>query len=533
MQRALSLYRVAYINSLLVILLSLTVLATWQFDLIGVKNIFPEQQISNPITTICFLLSGFSILLLAKEKEGQYTGRITACIVVLIASIVLCSDVFHYSTRIDKWLYTDKLIVYGNRGKPNYMAPNTATCFCFLGLSLVFYRYRSGIRKYFSDVLAMLCLSISFVSVVGYLYKANEFYNVKSYIPIAFPTAISFFLLSMAVLFYRSRFGLFNVFTAPYAGTRVARSLIPLAFLVPVVIGALRIKGQNAELFSGNLGGALVATANAVIFIFLIWRTSIYLNKVSKKLDIEMKERTRLNKEMEVLNLRLQKKVEDKTRQLIAQVTKHQKQMLEASIEVQEKERKQIGMELHDNINQTLASIGLYLDIGINSPELKDEMIKRSKSQIHAVINEIRSLSKSLVSHKIETGELKEGILEIVAPIEESRNIEFDIQISDVAEVLNLDQTVAVYRIVQEQLNNIVKYADASHVTIGLFEKQNQIHLLIKDDGRGFDPNRKRTGIGLGNIESRAEVLNGKMKIVSEPEQGCELNVMFPMTICA
>ena len=94
---------------------------------------------------------------------------------------------------------------------------------------------------------------------------------------------------------------------------------------------------------------------------------------------------------------------------------------------------------------------------------------------------------------------------------------------------LNARQQIALYRIVQEQMNNIIKHAEATSVELVLQEVENSICLDILDNGKGFDMEMKRAGIGLSNMQSRAELLNGKLKIRSEPERGCSLNVMLPM----
>ncbi|HYO22380.1 MAG TPA: sensor histidine kinase [Flavisolibacter sp.] len=261
-------------------------------------------------------------------------------------------------------------------------------------------------------------------------------------------------------------------------------------------------------------------------------QSSIYLNRANEELDAEMHERKKLHQQLEDFNRQLEKTIEEKTRLLIAQATDHQRQLLQATIEGQEKERKQIGMELHDNVNQVLAGVGLYLDIGMNTPELKDEMIARSKEQIQAAIHGIRSLSKALVPYSIENGEPTESILDMIAPIEVSRNITFHVGISEAAaNQLTMEQMIAVYRIVQEQLTNILKYAAASNVFIELYKDDETVQLVVRDNGKGFDAEQRRPGIGLSNIESGTAVLNGEMQIASAPARGCELKVRFPSAV--
>ena len=92
---------------------------------------------------------------------------------------------------------------------------------------------------------------------------------------------------------------------------------------------------------------------------------------------------------------------------------------------------------------------------------------------------------------------------------------------------ISAPEQAAIYRIIQEQLNNILKYADASSVTIRIAPKANKIFLTISDNGKGFDTRVQRNGIGITNINSRAELYNGKVEIDSSPGNGCRLKVEF------
>ena len=89
------------------------------------------------------------------------------------------------------------------------------------------------------------------------------------------------------------------------------------------------------------------------------------------------------------------------------------------------------------------------------------------------------------------------------------------------------EQKINVYRIIQEQLNNILKHAQASSVSIELNKQREQIRLCVEDDGKGFDPRMRRNGVGISNIMSRAELYNGKVEIDSSPGKGCKLEVIL------
>jgi signal transduction histidine kinase len=87
-----------------------------------------------------------------------------------------------------------------------------------------------------------------------------------------------------------------------------------------------------------------------------------------------------------------------------------------------------------------------------------------------------------------------------------------------------------IFRILQEQTNNIIKYADAKNVTVSLKEKNNTIYLSVKDDGKGFDASVQSKGIGFINIYNRVDAFGGEMELISSPGNGCSLEISFPLT---
>ena len=194
----------------------------------------------------------------------------------------------------------------------------------------------------------------------------------------------------------------------------------------------------------------------------------------------------------------------------------------------QERERKKIGEELHDNINQLLGVVKLYIEHAQVNPAAQEEMLKKSAEYLKQVINEIRGLSKTLVSPMLKDLGLIESINELIDSILKIRNIHIDIHKDGFSEEVLTDiQKLMVYRITQEQLNNILKHSEAEHVDIAFSRKGTEIHLTIEDDGVGFDTKNVNSGLGLKNIRHRLELFNGNMKIISTPEHGCKLEAMF------
>jgi signal transduction histidine kinase len=194
----------------------------------------------------------------------------------------------------------------------------------------------------------------------------------------------------------------------------------------------------------------------------------------------------------------------------------------------QEAERKKLGEELHDNINQLLGVVKLYIEHAQVNPAAKDEMLKKSSEYLLQVINEIRSLSKSLVSPTLKDLGLIASIYELIESIQETKMIQIDVNTHGFSEEnLSEIKKLMVYRILQEQLNNILKHSRAEHVDIELSHAHSNVYLKIEDDGMGFDVKNIRSGLGLKNIRHRLELFKGRMNVESAPGQGCKLEALF------
>jgi PAS domain S-box-containing protein len=205
-----------------------------------------------------------------------------------------------------------------------------------------------------------------------------------------------------------------------------------------------------------------------------------------------------------------------------------QKKISKATIEGQEKERELIGAELHDNINQVLTTTKLYLEIAYEKEEYRMDLIKKSEQNIISTINEIRFLCKMLIPSVIKDVGLSDSIQDLIESYKLTQKFKMHFSHTGCFNDLPRDFKVNLFRIIQEQLNNIAKYAEASNVWLELVIDKN-ISVVIRDDGKGFDPTIKSNGVGLLNIKNRTELYDGTVKLISAEGQGCTLGLEFPM----
>jgi PAS domain S-box-containing protein len=217
--------------------------------------------------------------------------------------------------------------------------------------------------------------------------------------------------------------------------------------------------------------------------------------------------------------------------QLLQRELDKQKLIGQATIETQEQERSEIGKELHDNVNQVLTTTKLYLDLSLSNPELKDELIEKSTKNVIYVINEIRQLSRSLMNPSLGDLGLVDSIHDLIENINITRKLHVALEAGEELEdKLSENQKLTLFRIIQEALNNAIKHAKATNVLINLYQCKNNILLNIKDDGVGFEPVSVKKGSGLKNIQNRVYLANGSITLESNPGNGCNIEIKFPIT---
>jgi two-component system sensor histidine kinase UhpB len=204
------------------------------------------------------------------------------------------------------------------------------------------------------------------------------------------------------------------------------------------------------------------------------------------------------------------------------------REIAEAVITAQERERREIGLELHDNVNQILAGSLMYLGLLKKELKVESDLYKDIEKLITEAIQEIRTLSHNLIPPSLNELELGDALDHIISIAKKTTVLVIQKDLYDFKEnEISNDLKLTIYRIIQEQFNNILKYARAKHILIRLYQEADKVVLCIKDDGRGFDTNTTTHGVGLINIQTRASLFNGEMKLISSPGNGTEVIVTF------
>lgn len=221
----------------------------------------------------------------------------------------------------------------------------------------------------------------------------------------------------------------------------------------------------------------------------------------------------------------LQRDITDKKQQEI--------NMMKAIIKTQEDERYEVGGELHDNVCQILTSSQIALKMIKKSlPETEIERFNQGINYISLATNEIRNLSHRLAPAFFNDTTLADAFEDLV----KNFNIEntYKILLNFDAEFKNTptkrEFQLNLYRILQEQLKNILKYAAATSIHINGYVKDTYFILSVYDNGIGFNINSSKKGIGIANMKRRVELFSGKFSIQSLAGKGCTILIEIPMS---
>jgi two-component system sensor histidine kinase NreB len=211
----------------------------------------------------------------------------------------------------------------------------------------------------------------------------------------------------------------------------------------------------------------------------------------------------------------------------LKRVEEELKTMMKQVMHVQEEERKRFSRELHDGIGQSMFALLIQLDRIITVQENSElEKLRRSVSTI---IEEVRSLAWELRPSVLDDL----GVTPAIRTYIENFTQHFAIRIqfeSNLRKRLDIQIETTIYRIIQEALTNISKYADVAEATVKLIETEAQIEVQIYDEGNGFSRELNKKGVGLFSMDERARGIGGRLEIVSEPGKGTRIVLTAPKT---
>jgi signal transduction histidine kinase len=201
---------------------------------------------------------------------------------------------------------------------------------------------------------------------------------------------------------------------------------------------------------------------------------------------------------------------------------KFESEIAETQIEIREATLRNISWELHDNIGQSLTLAKIQLQNG------STENIQEVSEIITKSLNELRALSKLINPEFIKNIKLQDAIQLEIDRFNRLNFIKSSLKVQGEEKAIHEKTSIIIFRILQEFFSNTIKHSKATQLEVELTYKDGEIEIIAKDNGIGFDPKETQdAGLGLKNIENRANLIGAKAKLVSVPEEGTQLHINY------
>jgi signal transduction histidine kinase len=224
------------------------------------------------------------------------------------------------------------------------------------------------------------------------------------------------------------------------------------------------------------------------------------------------------------------KRIRESEQLLLSERNRQQQIRTEAVLEAEERERARIARDLHDGIGQMIAAARMSLGKFTSLNNIKEPEVTQTLDLLEDSIKEIREVSHNMMPGSLMKFGLPTALKQFTNKINNSGALQINLQIIGIKERLDERIETMLYRILQEIVSNILRHAEATKVNIELVSHENELVLVVEDNGKGFDPNNIQSqGIGLKNILTRVEYLNGSVNFDSSIGKGTSVIVEIPI----
>lgn len=213
-------------------------------------------------------------------------------------------------------------------------------------------------------------------------------------------------------------------------------------------------------------------------------------------------------------------------RQQANEMLQAEKNFSHGILQEQEKERLSIGTELHENIAQGLAATKLYLELVGQSVE--HPFLQKSAETVTQLLGQVKDLSHSIVPTTLQSAGLKSLLQILVRRYQDKHGFDVDFEFSG-GDVSAPELAVAIYRMVEETFENVLRHAKAKHITLQVKNSDSRINLSIADNGVGINLQHFKKGAGLGAVVAITEHYGGTVDLISDKDQGCKLLLQLPI----
>jgi PAS domain S-box-containing protein len=213
----------------------------------------------------------------------------------------------------------------------------------------------------------------------------------------------------------------------------------------------------------------------------------------------------------------------------------HIRELAGRLISAQEVERRRIARDLHDDLNQKVAALAITISnirhhLPAAAQSLSEDLFDL-QSRTSQLAHDIRELSHEIHPATLEHAGLVPALTSYAAELKQLEGIDLQLQLPDAFDAIPQDVAICIYRVAQESIRNVLRHSGMRSAQVTLHRAQDQVTLVVRDEGRGFDASRPRDqkGLGLISIEERVRLLNGIVEVESQQGRGTTLQVCIPL----
>jgi two-component system, sensor histidine kinase LadS len=444
----------------------------------------------------------FRVFLWPKEKFHEHNYRANLGFGVGFGFILLC---LIYALFAFAFL---RKAVYGWYAL--WILSNALYLFTALGFSFQ-YMYPGAL-----DINSYFRVYIEVVILLCFAKFAQRFLNLADFAPVINKT-VNYILWVFSGLAFTSIFAIEFFIRNAYWFLPIVNLLLLTGGFLTVIGAARTYKRQKASvIFFFTAFSFLLISYTIVTLSEFGWKigTELSVNLVLIGIVIEVF----------IFSIALtyqMRKIQLERNQLLANITKVQKDILRAYVEGVEKERERISRELHDDIGSRLGSLKRFLST------TQTTLLEK---QIDTLYEDVRALSHDLTAPSLKLVGLQQNILDFAYDTQQKSSVKISVQFYDFPEDLKVEISHQLFRIVQEAVNNAIKHGNVGEIDIQFFCHENELVLTIEDNGLGFDTTKNFRGIGIKNMRARVEAINGIFDMTSSPGKGTSIliNAILP-----
>jgi len=526
-----------------VVLLSALMLSGWTVGIPLFTALYPGYESVKPNTAAAFILAASSLWLLAPLKNTvprRVSGVSFGWAVSALGVFTLFEYVSGLNLGIDVLLFNVAPQHLADL-HPARMSIEAAFNFALIGLALAALD-RPAIRGFvLAEQLTLVTFFVSILAIIGYLYSQQSLYKIGPHTALALPSSLLFVVLASGIFMSRSDRGLMAILMSRSAGGVILRRILPVAIGVPIVIGWLRLRGQELGLYDLGFGLALFAACTTLLGTIFLWRFASSLNRADMQ-------RTRS---------------ENRVRKLLWQAEEREQALRDKQAQlVQAAKLVSIGelaTGIAHEVNNPLNNIGLFVSNALDSLQAGKpsdvivpglEAVLKQVQRAAAIVAGVRSFGRTAPTD-FKVVNVNDAIRNALALISEQlklRHVKIQLDLSVDPVLIRGNQT----QLEQVFLNLFINAGDAMEgaaeriLSIATDASSSILFIIVRDTGCGipdhalgqiFDPFfttkpvGKGTGLGLSITYRIVKEHEGDIRVHQEPGGGASFIISLPICL--